>query len=134
MLKRLLYISFVILLIIPTVQWKYQFVNMPPLNGSFELNPKPYFSINAFKEGKYQSMLDNHLTDSIGFRNYLLRLNNQINYSFFNEINSSGVIQGENDMLIPKTYIESYLGLDFLGVDQLALLSDKIKIAQDYLA
>ncbi|MEQ8907875.1 MAG: hypothetical protein RIC95_01670 [Vicingaceae bacterium] len=132
-LKYLLLIAALGALFLPLIQLLSPFSKVKDLDGDFDISNKPHFSKEAFKDGSYQDQLEAHLKDSIGFHNFFIRCNNQLKYSLFGEINSSGVVEGKDGMLIPKSYIESYLGQDFVGEDVLQNFSEKLKAVQDSL-
>jgi hypothetical protein len=132
-LKYFLLIAALGSLLLPIFQLISPFVKVNELDGDFDISNKPHFSKQAFKEGSYQDQLESHLKDSIGFHNFFIRFNNQLNYSLFGQINSSGVIEGKDGMLLPKSYIESYLGKDFVGESVLQSFSVKLKAVQDSL-
>ncbi|MDP7243832.1 MAG: hypothetical protein QF568_00645, partial [Flavobacteriales bacterium] len=72
------------MLFIPILQICFSFSNEKPLQGSFELSPKPNtITISYWLNGKYQEEYTNYFEAYIGFRSTLVRIFNQIQYSFF---------------------------------------------------
>ncbi len=66
-------------------------------------------------EGSFQAQFDRYIEDHIGFRNFFVRLNNQIDFSLFDKANADGVVVGKDKMLYEYDYIRAYTGGDFVG-------------------
>lgn len=75
----------------------------------------PAFSMNDWFSGIFQQNFDNAVNENIGFRNSLIRLKNQLDYSVFRKTNASGVIVGRNRSIFEWDYIRAYIGRDFIG-------------------
>ena len=115
-LKTVLLILMALLLAIPIIQFKYDFfIPSEKLNGSFKKKSKPDFSYKSWFNGSFQQSFDKYFNQDFGFRNNLVRLHNQLNYSLFNKANTQGVIVGKNNYLFEKLYIDSYTGANFIG-------------------
>ncbi len=109
-LKKYLFTFLLILALIPGLQHRYAFLDSKPLYGSFQLSEIPSFSWSNWFSGEYQTKFDKGLEENIGFRNSFVRLNNQMNYSFFNIASAKSVIIGKEGYLFEEGYINSYLG------------------------
>jgi hypothetical protein len=118
-LKKYLFTFLLFLILIPCLQHRYAFFDSEPLYGSFQLSEIPSFSWSNWFSGKYQTELDKGIEENIGFRNSFVRLNNQMNYSFFNIASAKSVIVGKEGYLFEEGYINSYLGKD--GVNEGAI-------------
>jgi hypothetical protein len=70
----------------------------------------PKISLKSFWAGEFQTRLDKWLSTNLGLRGAFVRLDNQINFSFFNEISSkyeTKIILGKDRWLYEKSYIDS---------------------------
>ena len=122
-----------LLLIFPAVQKKYAIVNIDNLFGDFILAEKPVFTWGSWFDGKYQSDFNNYLEDHIGFRNSLIRMTDQIDYSLYRKVHAEGVVVGKKDMMFEYDYIRGYTGNDFLGEQFIDKKIRRLKFAQEYL-
>ena len=105
-----------VLLTIPLVQLKFHFLKpAKKLNGSFKKKEKPTFNYESWFDGSFQSSFEVSFNQDFGFRNNLVRIHNQLNYSLFNKANTKGVIIGGNNYLFEKLYIDSYTGANYIG-------------------
>ncbi len=132
-LKRFLFLGFLMLMIFPSLQDKMGFFVLKPLKGVFSATPVPAFSDSLWFSGTYQQQYARHIEDSVGFRDILVRLNNQVDFSLFRLANAAKITVGKDGYLFGGQYIESYLGYNFVGkrycdekVKQLRLLQDKL--------
>lgn len=68
----------------------------------------PEFSLDRLIKGDFQSKLSQWLSENIGFRSLMVRLDNQIYYSLFNEISDESIVLGKENWLYETNYIHSY--------------------------
>lgn len=132
--KNMLFIGIVTLLFLPMIQQQFKFVELKPLNGSFETVEKPEFSWHSWFEGAYQPKQEKYLNETIGFRSFFVRLYNQLHFSLYSQAKANSVIVGLDDYLYEENYIKAHLGRDFIGeknikekVRKLEQLSDSLK-------
>lgn len=104
------------------------------LNGSFERQKNPTFNLNKWFSGEYQQQKEKYLNENFGFRNMLVRVNNQIDFYLYRSTNAYDVIIGKEDYLFEEKYILGYLGRDCIGRDRINNKAYKIKKVQDTLA
>lgn len=133
-IKSLLYSAFIILLCLPLVQMIYPFKEVLPLKGAVVNAEKPQFKTSAWFDGTYQDGFEKYLNDSIGFRPWLIKLHNQIQFSAFGQVSASGVIRGKENYLYELNYIKAYNGEDFIGSKAITEKVKKIKYLQDRLS
>lgn len=122
-----------VLLIAPAIQKETSLVQIPELSGDFVLAEKPEITIEGWFSGDYQSNFNNYLEDHIGFRNILVRISNQLDFSLYKEVHADGVVVGKNHQLYEYDYIRGYIGGDFLGEDDIDKRVRKLKFVQKYL-
>lgn len=104
-----------------------------PLSGDFI--PASYIPIttDAWFDESYQSNTNKYLNDGFGFRNYFLRLNNQIKFWLFKKATAKEVVIGKNNYMYVQGYINGYLGTDFIGEASIQDTIANLKFLQDTL-
>lgn len=104
------------------------------LYGTFKKIEKPTFSLSDWSSGDYQSNMDKRTNSNFFIRSVLIKARNQFDYTLFDKVNSNDVIKGRENILYQRPYIESYLGMNFIGEEKINTRLDKIKYLQDTLA
>jgi hypothetical protein len=132
--KRLILFIILFVFVLPVLQQLFNFVEIKPLKGSFEETSYTEISLNNWFDGSYQSNAGKYLKEEMGFRNWLVRLHNQISYSLFDHVNAKHVVIGKEGYLYTKAYINAYLGKDFIGENEIINKVDKIALIQDTLS
>lgn len=134
--KRLLFVSFIILMLMPFAEYHLKLFNPKPLDGAFETLDKPelkWFTWKSWFNEKFQNDFNKSLEANIAYRNYLIRLNNQLDYTFFKQTSTNKAIIGKSDCLYEEGYILDYIGANFLGKDSIDNLLQKTKKLQLFL-
>lgn len=70
---------------------------------------KVHFSLQNYANRAYQKNIESQISSNINLRGCLIRLHNQINFSFFKL--SQSTIVGENDNIFEMQYINAECGL-----------------------
>jgi hypothetical protein len=126
--------AFIILLLaLPAVQMQFHFFNELTLDGAFTLTEKPVFDKGKWMNGAYQGEMETYLKDHSGFRNFLVKLQNQVDFSFFRQANAEGAVIGKNNQLFEYDYIRSWLAIDYPGDSFLDKKLQRMKYVQEYL-
>ncbi len=121
------------LIALPFVQMQWHIFPEKPLNGAFVLAENPDFSRQRWESGEYQLQVETFLKDHAGFRNFMIRLYNQLDYSLYRRANAEGAIIGEQGQLFEYDYIRSWLATDFPGESFISKKLNRAKFVQDYL-
>ncbi len=100
---------------LPAIQKEFKIIPLSSLNGASISIEKSNFEIQSWFDGSFQQNFDSWLEENIGFRNWFVRLFNQIDFSLFNKLHAAKVVIGKNNFLFEKDYIEAYFGYDFIG-------------------
>lgn len=135
-IKNLIFLIVMLLLTIPGLQGRYRLVPETPLDGAFAKEEKPSFknfTIASWLNGSFQEDFNTKLEQNIGFRNLLVRINNQLAFSLYGKGNAEGVVVGKDDMLFEEDYIREYLGLYYVGDSVWTEKAVKLKAVQDTL-
>lgn len=129
-LKRFILVVIILLLFVPLFQKEFSFFNEAPLKGVFILTAEPDSILENWITGEYQVKYEQHFNDSLGFRNFFIRFNNQIEFSLFDKVSTQGTVVGKDGVLYQEAYIYSYLGNDYLGEDKIISEVKKIEFVQ----
>ena len=133
--KNLLLGVLLLLLIFPTLQAKWNIINTRPLDGHFEPASSPEeITWSGLKGNSYQEQLEHYLNDHLGFREWFIRLRNQVDYTLFKRLHTNDVILGENGVLFQGSHIMSYQGQDFIGEEEVKFYVHRMRLIQDKLA
>lgn len=119
LIKRIIYIMIVVLISIPLIQQLTGFVYVVPLKGAVDKNVKTEFTWNDWFSNEYQTITEQSINTGFGFRPSFVRLNNQIDYWLYGEVNAKSVLIGKDGFLYEYSYIKEYLGKNFLGKDEI---------------
>ncbi len=122
-----------LLLVLPLFIHLVGLPKLKSLKGAVTESPKPKFAVTKWFEGDYQKEAEVYLNEKFGLRNFFIRLNNQVAYSFYGLAKANGVVIGKDGYLFEKSYIDAYYGRDFLGKDSIDALLNKVKYIQDTL-
>ena len=114
-IKRLLFVLVMFILLCPLLQQTFNLIKIEPLLGAIVNSNDTIFSFEGWLNRTYQEKKENYLKDSFGFRNIMIRVNNQIAYWVDNEARANGIIIGKFNYLYDEAYIKSYYGVDFIG-------------------
>jgi len=114
-------------------QHRFKWVELQPLHGYYAESKKTKFTWERWFSGEYQEKRDDYLTNHFGFRNFLVRVNNQLRFSLFDKIKPKHVLMGKDFYLYESHYIGSWYGDDFVGQEVIESKSYKLKLIQDTL-
>lgn len=124
-------------LLLPTLQYSFGFIEEKPLQGAFNNEDKPDFTGLNWKNwfnGSFQQNFNQKLEANIGFRNSLVRLNNQWQYMLFRKANAEGVIVGKKAELFEEDYLKAATGAFFVGEEVWKSKALKLKSVSDSLS
>jgi len=108
-------------------------VKLQKLDGYFI--PKIYdgIKLETWLSGNYQHQTEDYVNEEFGFRNFLVRLHNEITFLLFNKTNTKSVVIGKENYLYEYGYIIAYNGKEFLGESAITDSVSQIKRLQDTL-
>jgi len=134
--NRFVHIAWFVLLIsgaIPLLQQWTELLPVTPLGGAITLSSKPDWEASDWLDGSFQNNFEKYSKDNFGLRASAIRLNNQLDYSLFDELNAKSVVIGKENYLYEENYIRCYLGMDFLGEEVIKERLFKLKKVADHL-
>lgn len=121
------------LISMPLLQMRFRLIGEKPLHGAFVPAGNPDFSRSNWYSGAFQDQVEKYLKDHIGFRNFLVRLQNQLDFKLFRKANAEGAIVGIDRQLFEYDYIRSWLGTDYPGDAFARQKMNRTRYVQDYL-
>ena len=131
--KNIIFISVLLFLFLPIIEDLTHFIYTKPLDGVIEKVRSPEFSDTAWFGRSFQEKKEKYLNQEFGFRNFLVRLHNQICYSLFKEAYAKWVVVGKENYMYESGYIESYFGRNFIDDNYVKWKTTELKNLQDTL-
>ena len=132
--KKIGFLVLLLLLSLPMLQTIFHFVDEKPLDGAYVPAKKPEVTMKTLFLETAQDSLMTWCTEQTGFRNTMIRLNNQLLYSAFGKISAFGPVKGNDDnTLFEESYIISYTGETYLGKDRVDAITRQLKVVQEIL-
>lgn len=133
MFKKIFLFLIILTLLLPIFQEIFGVFTIRPLAGYHPSFTKEVFTKNGWFSRTYQETQEKFIDNNYGLRNNLVRLNNQIDYWFFNRIHAEGIVLGKKGVLYESIYINSHLGVDFIGENKIKETTDKLLCVQKML-
>ena len=133
-IKTGLFVILIAFLFLPLIQLKFFLIQESKLEGAFVKKTKPVFDWSDWFNGKYQTAAEEYLNESFGFRNSLVRLNNEIAFSFFAKALAENIVVGKKNYLFQRPSIQAYYGQDFLGKERIEERMNRLKFISDTLS
>lgn len=146
--KKIWFLLLLAVLFLPMAQTCFHLVEEKPLDGAWVAMKKPVITLKTlFYEGYVDSLMTQQdssmttqdslmtwCTEQTGFRNTMIRLNNQFLYSAFGKIPVSHLVKGKDgSTFFDRTYIKNYMGQTYLGGKTIRKRTQQIKLIQDML-
>lgn len=124
---------FLLLLWAPMVQQTFDVFTIPELQGAFVKPDNIILTSENWFSGDYGRKKEDFIRSDFGFHAVLVRLYNQIQYSFFNQACTKNVVIGKDDYIYEDRYIDAYYGRDFIGDEAIEVRTQQVKELQDTL-
>lgn len=131
--KYILAVSCLVILLLPWLNYQTELFKTEPLEGDITIAQKPEFKKEDYWSLKWQDDYNKYINDNFGFRSFFVRLINQVRFSVFNTTKAPGVVIGNDGELFIESYINDYIGRNYLGKSVLNATAYKIKALQDSL-
>jgi hypothetical protein len=134
-LRSMLFAGVLVFLFLPLLQ-KYLHIKeeYKPLRGSYTTATDTALTAERWFSGVYSEVKERWLQENFGLHDYYIRLNNQINWTFFRKPQIVYVVTGKDDYMFETGYIISYFGRNFVGADSVDRVVSKLKKVQDTLS
>ena len=134
MLRRSIIYFFVLILCIPLIELQFDLVEEKPLKGAYYDVKDKTLTLVGWFSGEFQAAKEPYLKSILGFRSFLIRIHNQLDYTFFKITHSDGIIVGKDNVLFQDMYINAYCGRDYVGHNTLSNQVDKYILLQNQLS
>lgn len=133
--KRLKIASWVLVgaLLLPLFQQITGLAFERKLRGAVQIAEMPSLSGEGWFEGTWQDSIETAMKDRFGFRNFFIRVNNQVAFSLYRKALANGVVIGKKNYLYESNYIHARNGTDYLGDSLILSNARKLKTLQDSL-
>ena len=131
--KRYLFIGVILLMFLPAIQFYVPFAKVPELKGFIELKSASNFTTENWFAEDFQENWEAYFNQQFGFRNSLVRLNNQMDFNLFELTHANYVVIGKQHYLFEEGYINAYKGSDFVGFNSINKKIYKLKCIVDTL-
>ena len=132
--KYLLLFALIGLLFLPFIQEQFKLVDSVPLNGAIVQAQPKKLTLTNWLDGTFQTEKEKYINENFGFRNHLIRLNNEFAFKVFKRAKANGVVVGKKNYLFELIYINAFYGNDFIGADKIAAKMRQLRYVQDTLS
>jgi hypothetical protein len=125
--KTISAVTIIVVLILPVVQFTTGLIKVRPLQGAINEVKDVQFIISSWHDETYQKEKEKYLNQEFGFRNFFVRLNNQLYFSLFRIAKANSVVIGKENYLYEENYIKEYYGHNFIGQARINEVTDRLK-------
>lgn len=132
--SQVLFLLLMALLWVPLLQMKTRLFEEEPLKGAVVKLENTEFSTRVWYDESFQQNSEKYLNQQFGFRNFLVRIYNQMTLWLYHKSTAKGVILGKENYLYEKNYIRAYYGQDFIGDSLIKARVQRLQHLQDTLA
>jgi len=131
--KKFLFAVLFICLFVPLLVKSLNLVNEQPLGGVTYKIDKPILTDSTWFNGEFQILAERYINENIGLRGTVIRINNQIDFTFYKKTGAEKVVIGKDNYLYENNYIDAYLGTDYIGDEKINSLSNQAKKCEEIL-
>jgi hypothetical protein len=114
-------------------QYNLAYFELEPLKGDVSYPEKPQLKNNSWWEGDFQEMQNEYLNSFFGFRELAVRLNHQLYFNLFKKPKAKAVVIGKENYLFEQSYIDAYIGTDYVGDDSISNTLNRLSFINDTL-
>lgn len=135
-MKYTIFIFILATLAVSAVQYRFPVVRESKLKGFFSKTPPPelkYFTWKRWFSQDFQQVYQARANEHLGFRNSLIRIRNQYDYTFFGIIHAEGFVMGRQQCLYEEDYIHEYTGEFFIGATAIDKKLSRLRNVRDSL-
>ncbi len=132
--KKIWFLVLLAVLFLPMMQTCFHLVDEKPLDGAYVPAQKPIVNATTLYQETAQDSLMNWCTEQTGFRNSMIRVNNQMLYSAFGKIPVTHLVKGKDGSnFFDKSYVNSFTGETYMGEETIEKNTQQLKLIQDML-
>ncbi len=113
-----IYIFIILLLLLPLIDNFFKLIPNKKLEGEITISQNVKFDFNKFLSGEYQSSKEKYLNENLNMYDFVVRLNNTINFYLFKKTTVVHSILGKENILFDVTYIDAFYGKDLISKEK----------------
>ncbi|MFM7022119.1 MAG: alginate O-acetyltransferase AlgX-related protein [Flavobacteriales bacterium] len=132
-LKIVLVVILLLFLSFPLLQKQFGIFEELPLYGTFQPKVDTVFTSETWFDRSYQEKQDAYLNENFGFRNLAVKINNQVDFSLFEELRVGDTFKGKKGYLYSNYFFGGYSGADFKGAAHADSVFASVQKLNDYL-
>lgn len=117
-LKGLLFLLICSVFFIEIIQVRFKPFTVKKLKGAFEKVEEPELTTKDFLSGDFQHRFNLFHEDALQLHPFFVRVRNQFSYWLYDKAYASNVVIGKENVLYQDFYIDSYLGKDYVGEEE----------------
>lgn len=142
-IKHLFFVSlFIGILSLPVLQMRFHFLGDGVLGGVEEEAERPTASLVSVFDGVFQREMDEYFSKELGFREELVKADNEISFKLFRQVQRPRVIEasggtmivlGKDNWLYEKGYVDENINPRHTPDERLRQIVSQLKRLQDAL-
>lgn len=129
--KIIVFVLFFALLWLPLIQRQTKWFREKELGGVYNKPVKPDFNFDTLLANKFQPDFEKYEDWNFGFRTFLIKIKNSINYLLFDELSVKDNIIGKDGLIFKISSIEQTLGMLYGEEKMYQETISKIKFMKD---
>lgn len=133
-IKTILFILLLALFWLPFIQESTHWFKEPALTGAFVKPAKPVFSIDSLRSLQFQKRFEDYENYNFGFRGFLVKLKNSLEYILFRKSNAIDIVEGKDGYFFSISSIDLSNGRYYSGKEHNEDVVSKIKFLKESLA
>jgi hypothetical protein len=122
------------IMLIPAIQKQFKLFPEEKLGGAVVYAKDTTFTWHDWFTGDYELAKGNYINDNFGFRNWFVKLKNEIYYEAFGKLFANTVVEGKSGFLYELKYFVAHAGVDYIGDKAINERFEMVKLIQDSLA
>lgn len=130
-IKTILFFFLIGILWLPVFQESTGYFNETKLNGAYVDPAKPVFSWDSWTALDFQKKFEDFKNHHFGFRGFLVKMKNSMEYFLFGKINATDIIEGKKGYLFSYGSVNRYYGNLYNGEEKNSKTLEKIKFMKE---
>jgi hypothetical protein len=133
-IQKGIFIFLIAILFLPSIQQMLSVFPNGVLFGTFQQSPNVQFSTPGWIDKSFQASSERYVNDRIGFRPFIIKANNQVDFTLFGKFHSSRIVKGKDNCFFTQSFLDAYMGKGFEGSAAVKEKLKKFKAIQDTLS
>lgn len=129
--NKFILFAFCVVMLFPVYSRYSDLFDVFRLHGvAAEQEPQMKYDVKMYFSGDFQLLAESRMKQTLGGRNFFIRVYNQLRFNLFGKTTAGNVVFGKNEYLFEKPYLDSYIGLDMLPEDSVKLRINQLEKIQ----